>query len=224
MISNLIEKLKNYFKSTNEKGKWALFILLSCFTFGGAVNYGIFGFLPAIPFIVGLFFLSTLGGWSFRVMGVIVFITSFSFYTLKHQHGRLFHPAFGKEMVVAKDLCLVRFNSMSMVSSMNKGKCSGAQFGSSIGAGVLSKGTVLKVKDVYVSNADFGEEYYMKFDTFLGEVNESQFNKKDPELVWKDGSPVTNSDLRRRIFFYPSMLMLWALIPWILTLQILSLF
>ncbi|NUM60110.1 MAG: hypothetical protein HUU56_15860 [Bdellovibrionaceae bacterium] len=74
---------------------------------------------------------------------------------------------------------------------------------------VFSKGEILEIKKISVSNADFGEHYVIHSETALGELELASNNL----AIWLDGKPVTQSDLRRTIFFLPSLLMYWPMAP-----------
>lgn len=76
---------------------------------------------------------------------------------------------------------------------------------------ILLKGSELKVKKISVSNADLGEDYIIHADTKLGEL--TLYNHQYESATWIDGQKIDQKDLRRAIFYIPSLILYWPIIP-----------
>lgn len=188
---------------------------ISClFVYAGAVNYGGFDFLPAIPFLV--FVVLAAFAWKkiYLVAVVMLALICAPLYYLKKQHGDLFHPNIGREFSFIQDVCLTQYkyqNDIYVLLSeiQSNSPCDSSNISGAIKWEILPKGTKLVVKKIVVSNADLGESYVIHADTHLGDL--SLFGSQ--LAVWADGRPIAQSDLRRAIFYVPSLLMYWPAIP-----------
>lgn len=229
----LKEKLAKVLKSSGPKTKLLLLLVSYVFAYAGSVNNGISGFLPAIPFFIYIF--SSLKDESnsrYKLLSYVVFALCLSLYILRYQQGVIFHPPIGKKMITTKDKCLIQLKSsgsngfISMISSLEKdGRCDGSSFTQATKWQIFPRGTEVIAKKVFVSNADFGERYGVNFDTPFGEVSESFYDsKEDSYLNWYNGKPIQASDLRREIFYLPSLLMAWPALPLIALIELSDLF
>lgn len=179
---------------------------VSClFVYGGAVNYGGFDFIPAIPFLIFVVLAAFAWKKTYLVVVILLAIICMPLHYLKKQHGDLFHPNLGREFSFSQDVCLTKHqyeNENYVLSSeiTPNLSCDGE---------TLPKGSKLTIKKITVSNADLGESYVIHADTHLGEL--SLYGNK--LAVWSDGKPIEQSDLRRAIFYVPSLLMYWPVFP-----------
>jgi hypothetical protein len=136
-------------------------------------------------------------------------------YVLKGRHDSLFHPALGMEFRTAEETCLTLYRNSGddfvLMSKLIQNKCDSSNMGDAIRWEILPKGSKLTIKRISVSHADFSEHYVIHSTVPLGEI--SLFDLDRISLEWLDGHPVKESDLRRGIFHYPSLLMYWAVAP-----------
>lgn len=188
--------------------KVILFAMACAVTYGGAVNYGGFDYLPAIPFILFILFAAAVWKKFYLIVTIVLALICTPLYILKKQHGPLFHPAIGKEFSFKQDMCF-RPSSPGSVLVMPITEdltCHESK--------VLKANTVLKISRISVSNADMGETYVIHAATAEGELYLS--GNYDNAAIWPNGEAIQQSDLRRLIFYGPSLLMYWPIFPFIL--------
>jgi hypothetical protein len=201
--------------------KTLVYLLTCLFVYGGAVNLGAFDIFAAIPFI-GILFYLTFKWRRMFIFSTAAFLIGCAFlYSLKLKRHPIFFPALGKEFFLVKDLCLRSYVSSSFTEGSSekffifqkdfasKNDCQDESDLEVQAYVVLKKGTRLKVQEVVVSNADLGEQYYIKTETPIG-----PFSFRDLDSAsWLNGFKVDASDLRRNIFYVPSLLMYWPVFP-----------
>jgi hypothetical protein len=202
------------------------FGIASIFVYGGSVNYGGFDFLPAAPYLLFVLYAALKWRRSYATACVLLVLVCVPLYVLKWKHGPLFHPALGKEMKTNEDTCLTLFKiskeEFVLMSEIRENKCDSSHMGDAVRWEVLPKGAKLTVDRVSVSNADFGESYVIHSKVALGDISLYPSNQK--ALYWLNGKGVEQSDLRRGIFYYPSLLMYWPMAPVMIRSILLSLF
>lgn len=189
---------------------YSLFVISLVGIFGGAVNLGAFGVFPAFPFLIFACY------WAIQKRGkslialVAVLVISGGMYLVKKNNRSYFFPTLGDDIFVSKDICLIQFNKSVLVSELD-GECDHQSLGGAIGSYILKKNTKLKIDQVEVSHSDLGEHYILRAKTEYGLI---YYRFTDKGLfVFKSGETVEVSDLRCEIFYYPSLLMYWPLIP-----------
>ncbi len=188
----------------------SLFIISLVGIFGGAVNLGAFGIFPAFPFLIFAFYWAIQKRGKSLIVLVAVLVVSGGMYLVKITNRSFFFPALGQDIFVSKDICLTQFDKSVLVSELD-GECDHKSLGGAIGSHVLEKNTKLKIDQVEVSHSDFGEHYILRAKTEYGLI---YYRFTDKGLFnFKNGEIVEVSDLRREIFYYPSLLMYWPLIP-----------
>ncbi len=195
---------------SKEKFLFLLFTISLVGIFGGAVNLGAFGVFPAFPFLLFACY------WAIQKRGktlialVTVLVVSGGMYLVKITDRSFFFPALGHEILVSKDICLIQFDKLVLISELD-GECDHKSLGGAIGSHVLEKNTKLKIDHVEVSHSDFGEHYILRAKTKFGLI---YYRFTDKGLFsFTNGEIVAASDLRREVFYYPSLLMYWPLIP-----------
>lgn len=201
----------NNYLTKHPKTKIFLFMLSCIGVYGGAVNYGGFNFIPAIPFCAFVIYASLKWRRFFLATTLILFVSCATLYILKKQHGPLFHPALGQEFSFKQDMCLQKFTEGSVLATPFTDKLPCVNDGSLGGlesVQILPANTRLKISRISVSNADMGERYVIHAHTPLGELYYSQ-----NLAVWINEQTITQSDLRRAIFYGPSLLMYWPMVP-----------
>lgn len=191
---------------------------ISCvFVYGGDVNFGGFDFIPAIPFLGFILFSAYKWKRAYLALAVIVIMTCSPLYFLKKQHGYWFHPALEREFTFNQDICLTEYahgiEHFVLASEIRSDlPCNSSNIGGAIKSEILPMGTKFKVKRVSVSNADFGESYVIHADTKMGEL--ALYGNEF--AVWMDGKKIEQGDLRRAIFYIPSLLMYWPVSPFLI--------
>lgn len=202
-----MNKFFEYFEKYLPIIKVILFTIACIFVYAGTVNYGGFDILPAIPFIIFMIFAAVKWKNLYLNVTVSLFVVFGLLYFLKTEHGRLFHPALGKEFYFIEDMCLEQTGKVVFARlSSEVNTCMPDAF--------VSSNTKFRISRISVSNADMGESYLIHAQTPLGELY--LFENNDKYAVWADGKPVQQSDLRRAIFYKPSQLMYWPMAPSIL--------
>ena len=187
--------------------KVVLFIIACVGCYGGAVNYGGFDYLPAIPFIFFVIYAAALWRKFYLVVAIVLFLICTPLYILKKQHGPLFHPAIGKEFSFKQDMCLAPSGPDSVIASpvTEDRPCYQSK--------ILPVKTILKISRISVSNADMGETYVIHAATPEGEL---YLSHNYDTAVWPNGEVIQQSDLRRLVFYAPSLMMYWPIFPFVL--------
>lgn len=181
------------------------FCIACIFTFGGLVNYGTAGIIPAVPMILFLIFIYFRWGKKYRRLIIIFFAIAIPLYFLKFQHGVLFHPILGSEVMLNQDGCLEVENRIAFIEPLSpQTPCKDSN--------IVLKGAKFKVKEVGVSNGEFVETYFLRADTNLGLLYHVP-SERSEVLSLANGEAIKQSDLHREIFFWPSTLMLWPMSP-----------
>jgi len=202
------------------------FGIASIFVYGGSVNYGGFDFLPAVPYLLFVLYASLKWRRGYATACALLVLICVPLYVLKRRHGPLFHPVLGKELKTNEDTCLTLFKTSGqefvLMSDIRQNKCDSSSTSDAVRWEVLPKGSKLTVNSVSVSNADFGETYVIHSKVALGDI--SFYTSDQKALYWLDGKRVEQSDLRREIFYYPSLLMYWPMAPFLIRSVLFSLF
>lgn len=190
--------------------KLILFLISCVGVYGGAVNYGGFDFLPAIPFLAFVVFVSVKWKKLYRTATLALIFICASLYLLKLQHGSLFHPALEKEFMFKYDVCLAFYEKTAFVRKLDdKNPC--------VSDLLVKAKTPLKISRISVSNADMGEVYVIHSKTPHGELYYSFNYDRGPVFdnlaIWPNGEPIQQEDLRRDIFYVPSLMMYWPVFP-----------
>ncbi|MDP9195353.1 MAG: hypothetical protein M3O22_01070 [Pseudomonadota bacterium] len=207
-----------------------LFAVAALFSYAGVVNLGWSGFLCAIPFIIALIWMARKWGKPYGMITLILFLAVFlPLYFLKISGSSVYFPANGKTVMTAGEACLYKLEQKDSPQSGPRttlqklapdGACS--HYGDPAGLQVVAAaekvpaGTRYTIARTDVSSPDFAEQYNLYLETPLGEAPWSTpwTHSFSPQLTFEDGKPVTEADLRRKIFYYPSFLMLWPVSPW----------
>jgi hypothetical protein len=184
--------------------------------YGGAVNLGGFGIFPAMPFLIGLIIFGLRAGHPYRLITVVVVLMCGSLWGLKHQQTFVFQPALGDEVSLSVPVCYQRYTGYSREpEQLNlrveaKGRC--YKDNSMVETlGSFPVGKTFTINEIRVSHSDFGEHYGVILDSEHGPVSVVQIGKGI--LIKSNGDPLKESDLRRGVFYYPSLLMYYALLP-----------
>jgi hypothetical protein len=198
--------------------KIILICVCALFTFGGAVNQGLSGFIFAIPFLLLWIILIFNSGKKIVIISLIVLLLILILYVLRVKESAIFFPANGKEIVLNQDACFtysedgktmypprdwVGYDSFkhcreeaSIVNGIKNSK-------------IVSKGTKYIINSTYVSHQDMGENYIASVSN-----GEDSFNISDSQLFeFNDGTKFSQNHLRQPYFYYPSMLMIWGVLP-----------
>lgn len=217
------------------------FTLTVCMTYGGAVNLGVFGILPALPYVAVMVWMAWRWRGAYLKVTVAVWLVCGALWGLKHQPTRVFYPAIGREFELGEAACLVRVSELQLswvtlyaaISQAESGStpvCDSRDLrldldreGPEFPHQVLQAGQVMRVKRMVVSHPDFSEHYDLVVDTGLGDMTLSPdlYRMKKLALRWHDtGQPVRPEDLRRAVFYQPSLWMYWAPKPlyWVMAL------
>ncbi len=194
--------------------KKIIYGIACAFVYGGAVNYGGFDFLPAIPFLIYILIAAFKWRRAYTLVTSLFLLVCVTLYYLKNVHGNLFHPNSGKEFFFTQDVCLTEYRTNSerfvLVSELRQDQpCNSSNMGDAVRWQIFKKEKKLNIKRISVSNADFGESYVIHAETEIGEV----VIYKDTFLSWPDGRRIEQADLRRSIFYFPSLLMYWPISP-----------
>lgn len=205
-------------KSTIKRLDALLFALACVGAYGGAVNQGGFGIFPGLPFFGFLVYFASRQDTRYRKAAIVTLCILGALYGLKHLQTPVFQPLVGEEVRLAEDACWLRYDRYATgevdLAVYPKGLCGhNSEYIEETGA--LPAGQVLMVTAVSVSHADFGERYAFTVDTEYGSAKVYP-DKLSAQFQKLNGDPVVESDLRRGIFYYPSLLMYWALVPVIL--------
>ena len=193
--------------------KIVLFIISWVGAYGGVVNYGGFDLLPAIPFFVFVIYVALKWRKAYLAMTVVLFIVCNVLYILKKQHGPLFHPPLGQEFTFKQDMCLHKYDGFVLPAEISdKLPCvNDGSMGGLLAVQILPANTPLKISKISVSNADMGETYVIHAPTPFGEIYLS--GNRDNLAVWANGEVIQQKDLRRAIFYLPSLMMYWPVLP-----------
>ncbi|UXR65200.1 hypothetical protein EZJ49_02920 [Bdellovibrio bacteriovorus] len=192
-----------------------VFALAGLFVYGGTVNLGFSDIFLALPFVLFVIYAALKWGRKYLLCAVLLLVVLAPLYYLKKQHSAIFFPATGKHFTVSEDVCLILHRSnysgdFVVVTSITADRPCGHDPGSEAVRWVTLKArTPLQVREVSVSHADMGESYVIHTDSELGDVAfyGNQF------IVWPDGRKIEQHELRRAIFYTPSLLMYWPTGP-----------
>lgn len=194
-----------------------MFAVASLFVYAGSVNYGGFDFLPAIPFLIFVLYSAVKWRWHYTLACIILAFVCIPLYVLKKNHGILFHPSLGREFTTTENTCLTVYNvsgeQFILLSELIENKCDSSNLGQAVKWELFPKDSKLVVEAISVSNADFGESYVIHSKVPLGPT---KIYGTKRFLAWIDGKQIEQSDLRRAVFFYPSLLMYWPMLPYFL--------
>ena len=204
MIFNWLNRRSSFTK--------AFFFAICCaFIFGGAVNNGSFSYLPAVPFLVPFLYAGKNWGRRYLIICASFSVICLSLYFLRKQNTRIFYPALGKEYLTVEDSCITEYNGFVLMSNGIDKSCDASNMSGSKKTMFLPRGSKLQVAGVSVSHTEFAENYLAHSPTPIGDLQVDLVGNKP--FTWVDGSAVRESDLRRDIFYYPSLLMYWPMSP-----------
>lgn len=183
---------------------------ISClFVYGGAVNLGGFDIFPAIPFIIYVVIVTLKRGRLFYLSTLLLLLLCIPLYYLKQDNtSRIFYPAVGSQVHLVEDMCLENWkyeksNTYVLMNIEKNEKCDGK---------VVQKNSFYPIQKTIVSHADFSEKYYL----WLKIDGQSVWlpYTRTKFIQWTNGDTIEEEDLRRGIFYYPSLLMFWLGLPW----------
>lgn len=193
-----------------------LFAVAWVFVYGGAVNLGFSDFFMALPFALFVIYAAAKWGRQYVFFTVLLVMVVVPLYYLKKTHSSVFYPAVGQMFTVSEDVCLVLHKSsysgseFVSVSSITPDRSCGSDKDSDAVRWVTLKAqTPLQIRQIKVSHADMGESYVIHTDSELGDV---AFYGSE-YTVWPDGRRIEQRELRRAIFYIPSILMYWPTGP-----------
>lgn len=200
-----------------------IFILSSFMVYAGAVNLGFSGVFFAFPFIIIIicFAAKYRGAYLITTMGVVAFTGAL--YGLKHNDSSIFYPANGKTVEAQETLCVISYNDrykhVRPTQADNETCENNPVLGSSFKVeGELRAGSVYEITETKVSSPDFSETYDFVIETEYGSLNVSPgYDSSSGFILSESGKPVSESDLRRAVFYYPSLLMNYPILPIILS-------
>ena len=187
----------------------AAFVLSCVMSYAGAVNQGFSDIVMAVPFVVAMVIIGfRKGGWYRAVMLVVLAVCS-SLQVIKHTQTPVFNPVTGETVTLSMPACLNTYEYMSYqerwLSPAPGGDCETGQ--------VVEVGTVFVVHKTTVSSPDFSQTYGVELIP-LGEAGPSvSVSHFLGMLERENGEALAEEDLRRAVFYYPSYLMTWPILP-----------
>lgn len=202
-----------------QRAKPVIFAILCIMTYSGSVNLGWSGVIPAIPFLIALVLMgASIGGKYLRVMSLVIVLCG-GLLSVKHIQTPVFQPGLGEVVVSTESMCYKDYlkeykASMSgplSISLDNGSNCSG-QASQNPDKGRWPAGKKFTVKGIKVSSPDFVETYSLILDSEHGDVSYTPKNQEGL-IVKVGGQAIQESDLRRAIFYYPSLLMYYVIFP-----------
>lgn len=212
--------------SSLKKATIPLLFGISCLvTYAGAVNQGATSFFAAVPFVALLSAIAIRYKGKYIIGATCTLLICSGLYFLKAQQTPVFYPALGESVKVAKSACLTSYSNTSsylFVGEVFGGGCP-EDFDDYPLSGVkaianIHAGSIYTITESGVSHPDFAERYFFVVETEHGQVKVSPGYPDDHGVFEKmNGEPVEESDLRRTIFYYPSQLLYWPILPVILS-------
>ena len=197
--------------------RYILIGLCALFTFGGAVNLGYSGYVMATPFMALWLWLIYKSSRIAVLISLALFIAIIPFYFLKKTDNPLFFPANGMSVVLRQDTCIHFFNGYIQTEPITgTGSTDGClntknNIPDILQSKIIPKGTRYTITHTEVSNADMGETYIPHIQNNDGDGDITVTDTR--LLLHEDGSDFDITDMRRPVFYYPSMLMMWPALP-----------